>query len=260
MLVHQDTELTDDDFCERARAALADPDVGLVGCVAAVGVRTIAWWEGAATLAHFVQRFENEGGGVLHGLSWDPEDAPPYARIGEVDTLDGFLLVLSPWVVRNLRFDESLGPIHGYDFDFCLQVRESGRKVITADIRAHHDHALEAFSDPQSWIEAHIRVAEKWDGRMPGVGWMPGDWRERALRAAAERDHARLLGTSARLLADAELAFLDRALREAEHSISWRISAPLRTLARARQRLSGGAPAPRRLQADLALGRTRTPR
>ena len=31
------TELVDTDFCERARAAHAGPDVGLVGCVAAVG-------------------------------------------------------------------------------------------------------------------------------------------------------------------------------------------------------------------------------
>ena len=32
--------------------------------------------------------------------------------------------------MRNVRFDESLGALHGYDFDFCLQVREAGRKVV----------------------------------------------------------------------------------------------------------------------------------
>ena len=93
---------------------------------------------------------------------------PPYARTGEVDTVDGFVLVLSPWAVRNVRFDESLGKLHGYDFDFCLQVREAGRKVVTADFRAIHHHSLELVSDPETWIDAHIRVAEKWDGRMPG--------------------------------------------------------------------------------------------
>ena len=52
---------------------------------------------------------------------------PAYARTGEVDTVDGFVLVLSPWAVRNLRFDESLGQLHGYDFDFCLQVARGGQ-------------------------------------------------------------------------------------------------------------------------------------
>ena len=54
------------------------------------------------------------------------EELPPYARTGEVDTVDGFVLALSPWAVRNVRFDESLGQLHGYDFDFCLQVRAAG--------------------------------------------------------------------------------------------------------------------------------------
>ena len=62
--------------------------------------------------------------------------------MGEVDTLDGFLLVISPWVVHNIRFDESLGMLlHGYDFDFCLQVRDAGRKVVTSDFRAVHHHS-----------------------------------------------------------------------------------------------------------------------
>src|SRR4051794_39091012 len=59
-------------------------------------------------------------------------DPPPvYARTGEVDTVDGILLVLSPWAVRHVRFDESLGLVQGYVLDVCLQVREAGRKVVT---------------------------------------------------------------------------------------------------------------------------------
>ena len=71
-------------------------------------------------------------------------------RLGEVDTLDGFLLVLSPWAVRNIRFDEALGEFHGYDLDFCLQVREAGRKVVTADFRAIHHRPLEMRSRPRA--------------------------------------------------------------------------------------------------------------
>ena len=90
----------------------------------------------------------------------------------------------------HVRFDESLTRFHGYDLDYCLQVREAGRKVLTADFRAIHHRQIEMLPDPEEWIEAHISVAEKWDGRMPRIGTAPGSWRERALRAEAERDAA----------------------------------------------------------------------
>ena len=33
VLLHQDAEITDPDFCAKLRRALSDPDVGVVGCV-----------------------------------------------------------------------------------------------------------------------------------------------------------------------------------------------------------------------------------
>jgi hypothetical protein len=236
VLLHQDAEIVDADFCSKVREALADPDVGAVGCVGAVGVRSIAWWEGSVALASFVHRYEEHGGGDLAAFSWVWEDAPPYARTGEVDTLDGFLLALSPWVVRNVRFDESLGMLHGYDFDFCLQVREAGKKVMTADFRAIHHHSLDLVSDPETWIEAHMKIAEKWDGRMPGVGTGAGTWEQRARRAEAERDAARADAYTKRLECDARISELERARSEAVNSVSWRMTAPLRLASRVRAR------------------------
>lgn len=228
VLVHQDAEIVDADMCVKVREALSDPEVGVVGCVGAIGVRSIAWWEGSVTLASFVHRYDEHGGGDLPAFSWAWADAPPYARTGEVDTLDGFVLALSPWAVRELRFDESLGQLHGYDFDFCLQVRAAGRKVVTADFRAIHNHALEPFSDPEDWIAAHVQVAEKWEGRVPGVGAGAGAWKERALRAEAERDAARVVDHSNALTSEAHVLELERALAETTGSISWRVTAPLR--------------------------------
>jgi hypothetical protein len=228
VLVHQDAEIVSAELCSTIRATLADPDVGVIGCAGAIGVRSIAWWEGSVTLSSFVNRYEELGGGDLQAFSWDWEDAPAYARTGEVETLDGFVLVLSPWAVRNLRFDETLGAFHGYDLDFCLQVREAGRKVVTADFRAIHHRPLEMVPDLDEWIDAHIRVAEKWDGRMPGIGHAEGSWRERALRAEAERDAARSMAHSTELEIEARKAMLERMLAETRGSISWRITAPLR--------------------------------
>jgi Glycosyltransferase like family len=228
VIAHQDTEIVSEDFAPVIRRALADPDVALVGCVGAVGVRSIAWWEGSVTLASFSNRYDEHGGGDLPAFSWDRDEAPPYARTGEVEALDGFLLVMSPWAIRNVRFDETLGAFHGYDLDYCLQVREAGRKVVTADVRAIHHRNLLILPDPDDWAEAHVRVTEKWYGRMPGIGQGAGTWEERARLADAQREAARLVAYSRGLELDARVVELEGAVAEATSSISWRITAPLR--------------------------------
>ena len=77
-----------------------------------------------------------------------------------------------------------------------------------------------------------MRVAEKWDGRIPGIGTAPGSWEERARRAEAERDAARTLAHTKKLELQARRLQVERALEEARGSISWRVTAPLRLLAR----------------------------
>jgi Glycosyltransferase like family len=228
VLVHQDAEIVSADLCRTLRQALADPEVGVVGCVGAVGVRSIAWWEGSVTWASFTHRYRELGGGELPALSWTRDERPAFAHTGEVDTVDGFVLALSPWVVRNVRFDESLGQLHGYDFDFCLQVRAAGRRIVTADFRVVHHHSLDLVSNPETWLAAHMRVAEKWDDR-------DGDWKQRARQAEAEASLARTEAVAAMLQAEARARQLERELEQVTHSRSWRLTAPLRRLNAARR-------------------------
>jgi ribosomal protein L29 len=230
VLVHQDAEIVDPDFCKKLRRALRDPDVGVVGCVGAIGVRSIAWWEGSVTWASFTHRYGELGGGEIPAFSWRGEALPPYAKTGEVETVDGFVLGLSPWVVQNVRFDESLGQLHGYDFDFCLQVRQAGRKVVTEDFQVVHHHSLDLVSDPETWIEAHMRVAEKWDGRMPHVGSAAGDWKQRARRAEAEAAATRAQVVTKELKSEARIKQMEREIAEIKDSTSWKITQPLRRL------------------------------
>ncbi len=235
VLIHQDAEIVDPDFAAKVRAAIANPDVGLVGCAGAVDVRSIAWWEGSITWASFTHRYSELGGGEIPAFSWLTETLPPFAQTGEVDSIDGFVMALTPWAVRNLRFDESLGQQHGYDFDYCMQVRTGGKKVVTTDLQVIHHHSLRLIQDVESWIQAHMMVAEKWADELPDNGSMNGDWKRRALRAEAEASAARLMAGLEELLRVAQHKELDAIKR----SRSWRMMAPLRALgARMRARRS----------------------
>src|SRR5581483_8953802 len=158
------TEITDPQFCAKVREALRDPEVAVVGCAGAVGVTGIAWWEGQVVAAELVQRYEEFGGGQFPAYSWTRRDPPP----GRVDAVDGQLLVLSPWAVRNLRFDESLILNYGFDVDFCLQARAAGKRVAVADLRAVYHRSVELVNDLDVWIAAHIQVAEKWGETLHG--------------------------------------------------------------------------------------------
>ena len=237
VIVHQDAEIVDPDFTEKLRGALADTEVGVVGCAGAVGVRNIAWWDGSVTAGSFLHRYPEFGGGEIKGATWDSEHDYPFTRMGEVETIDGFMMALSPWAVRNLRFDESLGQLHGYDFDFCQQVRAAGKKVVTAHLRVIHHHSLDLIGDLDGWMAAHQRVAEKWDGKLPSAVSVPGDWKQRARRAEALSDAAMMQANEAELVREAAL---DEAKREIESgrralesitgSASWRLTKPLRQL------------------------------
>jgi hypothetical protein len=243
VLVHQDAEIVDPGFCTKVRRGLGNPEVGVIGCVGAIGVRSIAWWEGSITWASFTHRYQELGGGDVPAFSWKEELIPPYAKTGEVETIDGFVMALSPWTVKNVRFDESLGKLHGYDFDFCLQVREAGGKVATEDFRVIHHHSLELIGDPETWVEAHMRVAEKWDGRVSNVGVAGGDWRQRARRAEAEAAAARAHAVGIQLQSDARAEELEGYLDDMKQSLSWRITKPLRALKRPFKRRRSEPPA-----------------
>jgi hypothetical protein len=233
VIVDEQVEIADPDFCAKVRAALSDPAVAVAGWMGASGVRSIAWWEGRISCGAVTLRYPEHGGGEVAACSWRPVDPAPR----EVDSVDGRLMILSPWAVRNVRFDEELSLGFGYDLDYCLRVREQGRRVTTANVRAIHHHPLDLVTKPGVWIEGHIRAADKWDG---GIGTEPGgDWKARARRAEAERDAARTVAYSNRSRVDARVLALERELEAMTTSRSWRLTAPLRALNRMRRTTRG---------------------
>lgn len=232
VLVDQDIEITDRELAAKVRAAVRDESVAVAGVAGATGVRSLAWWEGELSVGSLTVRYREHGGGEIPAYGWGRDLPVP----SEVDVVDGSLLVLSAWAVRNLRFDERLALGHGYDVDYCLQARAAGRRVTTADIRAvRHRHSLDVVNAPELWVEAHMQLAAKWDGRIPGFGRGEEDPKRRARRAEAEREAARTIALSAALDADARALPLERTLEAALTSRSWRVTEPLRRLNRLRR-------------------------
>lgn len=158
VLLHQDVSIGDSHFAERVRGVLAaDERVAVVGAVGARNVSGLAWWEGECLTGRVEGPRLAPGGKVID-----------YSRgIREVDAIDGILIVLSAWAVRELRFDKSLGPFDGYDVDICFQARASGRRVVVGDFRevAHHVRH-ESYFDRERWTRAAVAFGRKWD---PGL-------------------------------------------------------------------------------------------
>lgn len=228
VLIHQDAQIKDPDFIPKIREEFKDPEVALVGCAGAVGVRSIAWWEGAVTWASFTHMYDELGGGEIPALTWLATEIPSYAKLGEVDMIDGFVIAFSPWAIKNLRFDEITGgALHGYDFDICFQARDKGKKVMTADLKVVHHHSIELISDLDTWVNAHIGFSRKWDHMLPSPEGPEGNsWEDRARRAEAEASAARTLSGAGHLINESKEAELQEIL----NSRSWKLTRPLRAV------------------------------
>ena len=237
VLVHEDAEIVDPRFCEKLRTVLADPTVAIAGSVGATDVSDIAWWDGAVRWNSARYRYEEMGGGEL---LWEPETV---GSPGRVHSIYGVMMAFSAWAVRHLRFDESIGMLHGYDFDICRKARAAGRDVVVADLEVIHHHPLALVDEIEIWVAAHMRAAELWDDSGPED---PLDevWKQRARKAEAAAAAARLLAASELLRLDAIAKQCADEQGEIERSRSWRLTEGLRRgnqLRRsARRRLAAG--------------------
>lgn len=150
VLLHEDVEIGDAALCDKLRARLADPGVAIVGAVGASGVRSLCWWEGRMR-GRVAETRGVVGPGPGHG-----ED---------VDAVDGLLLALSPWAVRNLRFDAaSFQGFHGYDVDICLQARAAGRRVVVEDLGLFH-HTRGGIGAGEEFWAADAELRRKWSAQ-----------------------------------------------------------------------------------------------
>ena len=232
VLVQRDTEILDEDFTERVRKAMADPEIGIAGAAGSTGVRSLAWWRGQVSCGDVRLSYSDFEGGTTSAYAW----ASPMAAPQPADVVDGSLMILSPAVVRTLRFDEAFGYTFGPDVDLCLQAASAGHRLATANLAVEYHRGLDMIPENavSAWLETHRQNARKWgDGDADPDS---PDWRKRARRAEAERDAARTFAQGLHLTADAQSAHLKAELRSIDTSRSWHLTEPLRAFNASRKR------------------------
>lgn len=162
VLLHEDLELRDSEFEAKLRSALDEPDVAVAGAIGGRGVRGVRWSRADQTFGRMPDAYygDNDYGRGSH----------------DVDIVDGCILVLSPWAVRNLRFDqERFHGFHAYDADFCMQARAEGKLVVTFEFDAFH-HTKGGLGDAANHQASDALFREKWG--------IPSDPLHRRLRDA----------------------------------------------------------------------------
>lgn len=151
-LLHQDVSIEDEHFVLKVRGLLAaSPEIAVIGVAGARDVPGLQWWEGECHGRLTSPRIVPGGSTTLYS-----------SGAHEVDSVDGMLLVLSAWAVRELRFDRDLaGSLDGYDMDICLQARARGGRVVVGELSISH-HAPNDFLDRRRWVDAAVAIQRKW--------------------------------------------------------------------------------------------------
>ena len=171
VLVHQDAEIVDPDFCAKLREALAGPgrrrrglrrrdrraQHRVVGGLGDLGVvhpplRRARRRRAAGVLV------ERRGAAAVRAHRRGRHRRRLRARRSRPG-----------WSATSASTSRSASCTATTSTSACRCARPAS-KVVTADFQVVHHHSLDLVSDPETWIEAHMRVAEKWDGRMPGIG------------------------------------------------------------------------------------------
>jgi SAM-dependent methyltransferase len=146
VLLHDDVALHDRNFAPRVRRTLRDPTVGVIGVVGGSGLSDMSFWDGRTT----------------KGRVWDGarflDFGPPR---GDVDVVDGLLMVLSPAALETVRFDETMfTDFHGYDIDYCLSCRKAGLRVVVEPFVLYHQSTGTISSG--SYTASQVAFKQKW--------------------------------------------------------------------------------------------------
>jgi GT2 family glycosyltransferase len=126
MCVHQDVELCDRDFLEKAELLL--DGLGDVGIMGVAGMSAVG-----------NSHAEKRKNVILQGYPGKTQWGNEIKRPEEVQTLDECLLIIPVNVFKKNNFDEkSCDDWHLYGVDYCLSVQEAGLKAYVLPLQIYH--------------------------------------------------------------------------------------------------------------------------
>lgn len=143
ILLHDDLEMIDPDTEAKVLRAFEDPNVAFVGVAGGRGVFSLAWWEAPERFGYQL----TDSGPLTLG-----------PRHGEVDSLEGSFLALSPWAIDNLSYDERMTGFHCCD-EIVIGARRLGKRALVTDIDTHHHTAVGVFKSPEAQREWFVNDA-----------------------------------------------------------------------------------------------------
>ena len=123
-LIHDDVEIQDRNFLARVRRGLNGGRIGVLGVIGGRELTSMGWWSGR----HLV------------GRAWDYKGYHGVGPLrGEVDVVDGLLMVVSRQAMERVQFDEkTITGFFGYDSDYCVSVKAAGLRVVVEPFRVYH--------------------------------------------------------------------------------------------------------------------------
>lgn len=164
VLLHEDVRVGPT-FREELGHAVAQSDVAVAGTVGARYPPSLEWWRSEERYGHVRESRDH--------LDWSH-------GVHDVHTVDGLLLVLSPWAAEHLRFDApGYDGFHGYADELCFRALGAGKRVIVDDFDVEHV-TRSGFGDRATFLRADLIWRRRWRDASAygGRTWdlLPGIW------------------------------------------------------------------------------------
>lgn len=144
--------------------ALTDKSIGCVGVVGSwfMPNKAASWWLCHAGVGKVIQGYRDDKG--KYKTFVDGES--PIKPITDVVVVDGCWFCIPKEMFKDIRFDEqTYNSFHCYDIDICMQVRNSGKRVVVqSDIEIEHTSLGNVLT---SYYEQLGLFYDKWKNELP---------------------------------------------------------------------------------------------
>lgn len=148
ILLHDDTYIIDQNFRAKIVSSFRNNlSLGVIGVVGASRISSLSWWESSMKVG---QVYESRGF-INFG-----------SRRGYVDVVDGLLMAVSRRAFTQISFDEKSFPgFHGYDIDYCLQVRKAGLLCMVIPMEILHN-TKGGVGNKEDFTRSNSSLLAKW--------------------------------------------------------------------------------------------------